>query len=330
MHLLSRLKNAATTSLCLAFALAVSPAGHAAELEKVTYLLPAPAFLTGFAPWTLAKAHGYYEQEGLDVTFVSASGGADVAKQVGAGNAAIGGASGDTPMIVRANGIPVKAVAVMGGGSLGYLVVHADSAIQGPADLRGKTISVQSYQDTTYYGLLGMLATAGLTKNDVKAQAAGPAGVWKLFSSRESEAMISQSDSIVYAMEAGAKVRYYSISSYFPNMAQAIIASDKMIQERPDLIRKLVRATLRGLQDIMADRKAAARDFVKAYPQHAGKEDQVEKIMALYVTNVYAGQPVLGQMDVDKLTQLQDFYVKEGILKQKRPVSDFYTNQFVQ
>ena len=81
----------------------------AAAAEKVTYLLPAPAFLPAFGPWMLAKQRGYFEKEGLDVDFEAAKGGADAAKQVGAGNAVIGGAIGDTPIIVRANGVPVKA-----------------------------------------------------------------------------------------------------------------------------------------------------------------------------------------------------------------------------
>ena len=54
------------------------------------------------------------------------------------------------------------------------LVVRADSGIKKPADLKGKTISVMSFQDTTYYALLGLLASAGLTQNDVNIQAVGP------------------------------------------------------------------------------------------------------------------------------------------------------------
>jgi ABC-type nitrate/sulfonate/bicarbonate transport system substrate-binding protein len=84
-----------------------------AQAEDVTYLLPAPPFLPAFAPWMLAKARGYYKDEGLNVKFQTARGGVDVAKQVGAGNAVIGGGLGDTPVIVRPNGIPVKAVAVL-------------------------------------------------------------------------------------------------------------------------------------------------------------------------------------------------------------------------
>ena len=49
--------------------------------EEVTYLFPAPDFLPAFAPFQLAKAKGYFEEAGLDVTFRVGKGGADVATQ---------------------------------------------------------------------------------------------------------------------------------------------------------------------------------------------------------------------------------------------------------
>ena len=75
--------------------------------EEITYLLPAPPNMVAFAPWMIAQQKGFYAEENLKVTFVAAKGGVDVAKQIGAGNAVIGGAIGDTPIIVRAN--PVQA-----------------------------------------------------------------------------------------------------------------------------------------------------------------------------------------------------------------------------
>ena len=100
---------------CVLAAAVLAPLGAQAQaLQEVTYLLPAPATLPAFGPWMLAQAKGYYKAEGLDVKFVAARGGVDVAKQVGAGNAVIGGAIGDTPIIARAQGIPVKAVAEIG------------------------------------------------------------------------------------------------------------------------------------------------------------------------------------------------------------------------
>src|SRR4249920_2509524 len=155
-------------------------AAPAVAAEKITYLLPAPPSLPAFAPWVLAKHLGYYTEAGYDVDFVVARGGVDVAKQIGVGNAPIGGAIGDTPIIVRGNGVPVKAAGLMGGGALTVVVGRKDRGIEKLEDLRGKKISVLAFQDTTYYALLGALASKGITKNDVNAQAVGPAAVASL------------------------------------------------------------------------------------------------------------------------------------------------------
>lgn len=303
---------------------------QAQAAEEVTYLLPAPAFLPAFGPWILAKARGYYAAEDLEVTFQAARGGVDVAKQVGAGNAVIGGGIGDTPIIVRANGIPVKAVAVLGGHSLMQLVTLADSGIKGPADLKGKTVTTLSYQDTTYYALLGMLAKVGLSKNDVNIQGAGPAGVWKLFLAGKADAMAGVPDWIGIALGAGKKLTIIPADDYFKSMAQAILASDDTIKNKPALVQKLVRATLKGMQDIMSDPAGAARDYVAAVPQHKGKEKAMEGVFRLYNKYVYPDQKKLGAMDEGRLAALQDFYVSQGIVRKKTALSDLYTNQFVE
>ena len=314
----------------VALALAAGVTNVAQAEQKVTYLLPAPAFLPAFGPWMLAKGKGYYAEEGLDVEFVSAKGGVDVAKQVGAGNAVIGGGIGDTPLIVRANGIPVKAVAVLGGGSLMILATDKDAGIDSVEALKGRTVTTMSYQDTTFYALLGMLASVGLTRNDIDAQAAGPANTWKLFIAGEAHAMAAVPDWIAIARAQGKNMNLFPADDHFRSMAQAIIAADDTIAEQPELVGKLVRATLRGMKDIMADPAAASVDYVKAVPQHEGKEKAMEAVFRLYNQYVYPGQSTLGAMDEARLAALQEFYVTQGIVREAVPVEDLYTNRFVQ
>ena len=322
------LKGGAVSAIALA--LAAMTAAPAVAAEKVTYLLPAPAFLPAFGPWMVAKQRGYYEKEGLDVTFQAAQGGVDAAKQVGVGNAQIGGAIGDTPIIVRANGVPVKAVALLGGRGLMQLVVRSDSGIKSPADLKGKTVTVMAYQDTTYYALLGMLAKVGLTKNDVNAEAVGPTNVWKLFLAGKSVALASVPDWEGALLQEGAKIDIIPADKYFQSMAQVILASDDMIKKRPDLIKKLVRATIKGWQDIEKDPDGAAVDYVKAVPQRAGQEKQMAQVFELYKKYVYPGQSKPGAIDPKRLEALQKFYLKQGIIEKATPVKDLYTNQFVE
>ncbi|MGI9218340.1 MAG: ABC transporter substrate-binding protein [Hydrogenophaga sp.] len=323
---------AGTRRTCLALLAATAlaaPLAAQAQLREVTYLLPAPGTLPAFGPWMLAQAKGYYEQEGLKVNFVTARGGVDVAKQIGAGNAVIGGAIGDTPIIARAQGIPVKAVAVLGSGSLTQLVSHKDERIESPRELKGKTVTVLAYTDTTYYALLGMLSKVGLTKNDVNIQAAGPAGVWQQFAAKKASAMAGVPDWTVSAMDAGAQVDILPADIYFKSMAQAILTSDEVIQKDPQLIQKLVRATLKGMKDIMADPKAATAAYVNHVTVHKGKEASIQKAFELFNKYVYAGQKVPGTMDEARLAELQKFYVTNGVVPKETPLKDLYTNQFV-
>nr|WP_245638635.1 ABC transporter substrate-binding protein [Hydrogenophaga palleronii] len=313
----------------LATAALVSPLAAHAQVQEITYLLPAPATLPAFGPWMVAQAKGYYEQEGLKVNFVTARGGVDVAKQIGAGNAVIGGAIGDTPIIARAQGIPVKAVAVLGAGSLTQLVSHKDEKIESPRELKGKTVTVLAYTDTTYYALLGMLSKVGLTKNDVNIQAAGPAGVWQQFTAKKASAMAGVPDWTVSAMDAGAQVDIMPADLYFKSMAQAILASDDTIAKNPQLIQKLVRATLKGMKDIMADPKAATATYVAHVPMHKGKEASIQTAFELFNKYVYAAQKVPGTMDETRLSELQKFYVTNGVVPKETPLKELYTNQFV-
>ena len=134
----STTRRAAVALLAAGTCLAAQAQG---ALEEITYLMPAPPSLPAFAPWQIAAAKGFYAQEGLRLKFVLARGGVDVAKQVGAGNALMGGAIGDTPLIVRANGVPVKAVAVLGGGSRLLPATHADPPIKTVKDPEGQAIT---------------------------------------------------------------------------------------------------------------------------------------------------------------------------------------------
>src|SRR5882757_9321952 len=318
-----------TLFAALVLAVAASASRDAVAAESITYLFPAPPILPAFGPIQLAKGKGYFTEAGLDVNFAVGRGGVDVAKQVGAGNAPIGGIVADAPIMVRGNGVPIKMVAVFGGKGFMQLVVREDSGIEKPADLKGKTITVMSFQDTTFYALLGLLASAGLTQDDVNIQAVGPTGVWEFVAAGKSAGMAGVPDWIPPVQAAGVKVKVIPTDEFFPHMAQAIAGSDQTIKERPEMVQKFVKAALRGMKDIMDDPNQAAEDFVKFVPEWKGKEGAVKAAFNYYAKLVYVGQKDLGEINVERLTTLQDFYLAKGIIPKKTPVDELYTNRFI-
>ena len=316
--------------LALGVSICVAAAPAARANEHVKFLLPTVKELPSFAPWILADYQGYYNQEGIDIEFLVGRGGVDVAKQVGAGNADMGEATGDTTIFVRGNGVPVKTVAVLGGGGLMQLVTRDDAGINDLKDLRGKSIAVVAYADTTYYVLLGMLASVGLTKNDVKAEAVGIAGITQMVSNGNMPAGACNPECVTQIQENGTKIRVWPSAQYTPSMAQAIVASEKTMAERPEVVRKVIRATMRALKELWADPAGVTKIYIRAMPTYAGKEEYFTKIYQNYVKWVYSGpQAKLGAMDPVQLDKLEDLYLSQEIIRTKVPVNELYTNEFL-
>ena len=301
----------------------------AASAQKITFLLPSAAVLPAFAPFMLAQHKGYYKAEGLEVEFETGKGGADVAKQVGAGNATMGVAIGDSVPIVRSNGVPVKAVALLGGRSLMQLVSREDRNINSPKDLKDKTVSVMAFQDMSFYALLATLASANLNKNSLQAQAVGPVNVWQLLVRGDVDAMVGVPEWGMSAEAAGAKLKWTSTNAYYPGMAQVIIASDTTIKTQPQVVQKFVSATLKALKELIDDPQKAGLAYIEAVPAHKGKEDYIMKTLRYYATTVYPGQAKLGAIDAARLDELQTFFVAQSLIPKKLPADEVFTNQFL-
>jgi len=308
----------------------IGASAHAEALEKITFLTPAPATLPSFAAAQLAKGKGYFKAEGLEVEIMTGKGGADVAKQIGAGNADAGYIVGDAPILVRSHGVPVKLVTLFGGGGFSFLVVREDSGIRSPADLKGKTIGVMSFEDTaTYYTLLGTVSKVGLKRADLNIQALGPTAIWQQVVAGEAQGCSCVADWITFIRAAGTKVRVIPYDDLFPAMSHGIGVSDRSIKERPKMVQGLVRAMLKGAEEMRSNPDQAAADFVKFVPGWEGKEAGVRATLQAYASLVYVGQKKFGEIDGERLGKLQEFYLEQKLITAKTPVNELYTNQFV-
>jgi NitT/TauT family transport system substrate-binding protein len=128
---------------------------------------------------------------------------------------------------------------------------------------------------------------------------------------------------------AGVKVKVIPTDEYFPHMAQGIAASDQIIKNKPEMVRKFVQAALRGMKDIMDDPDKATDDFVRFVPEWKGKEGAVRFALNMYATLVYPGQKQLGEVNAERLAKLQEFYVAKGFIQKATPVDELYSNAFI-
>jgi NitT/TauT family transport system substrate-binding protein len=112
-------------------------------------------------------------------------------------------------------------------------------------------------------------------------------------------------------------------------MAQGIAVSDQIIKDKPEMVRKFVKAALHGMKDIMDDPDREADNFVRFVPEWKGKEGAVKFAFNMYAKLVYPGQKELGEVNAERLAKLQDFYLAKGFIQKATPVEELYSNAFI-
>jgi NitT/TauT family transport system substrate-binding protein len=117
--------------------LIVSPSSALAA-DKVIMMFPASPDLQNVCVLQIAKYKHYYSDAGLDVECLAGRGGVNAGGQVGTGKANFAEVFGDTAIILRSEGLPVKMLALMGGRGPMILAARAESGIRNVRDLKGE------------------------------------------------------------------------------------------------------------------------------------------------------------------------------------------------
>jgi len=307
----------------------VGAMSSASAADKVTFVTDF-GYLGRHAYYFVALEKGYYKDANLDVNIVRGQGSSDAVKQVAAGTAQLGFADTATLILSRANDkVPVKLVAMVY-----YKAPHAifalkDSGIKTPKDLEGRTVADAAASSIPrMFGAYAKAAKidASKVKWSVVASDAIPAtlalgradavGYYTI-----SEALLKKtigSKELVKLVYADAGMDFYS---------NGIIASEEVIKSQPDVVKRFVAATLRGLKDAIADPEGAAKILNK-------HQRQIEVDVGTAEMKAVAG---LVQSPADKIGLIEEGRMKSTVdlvseaFSLKNPVSpaDVYAPGFV-
>ena len=246
--------------------------------EKITMRM---GYLGGIAqPEVYSIYNGNYEDEGLNVSWVSFRGGSSVVEAIVAGELD-GGVMGSSPAIIRAvsKEVPIKVVAV---GELGtveepgdYLVVRKDSGIKSMTDLKGKTIAVHRFGTTLDLALRIGLENVGLDPaSDVTiTQVSVPNQPQALLQGEVDAAFIFP---MAYpALENDVDV-ILTPGDVFPQGAPfgMVIFTEEFIENNPDEVKSFIKAFLDGVQWAIDNPEAASE--IEAEDIGATVEDTVK------------------------------------------------------
>lgn len=278
-----------------------------------------------FAPFYVAQSKGYYKAAGLNVTFHHGVV-PDLIGSMEAGKNDFVFAGGDELLEARDKGVKAVDTATIFQRYPVSLIVPSNSPIRTLADLKGHTIGVPGQYGSTYTGLLALLYKANLAQSDVKLQSIGFTQVAALLGHRVDAVVGYSNNEPLQLQQHGFPVRTFDVSDYQPLVSNGIITTEQTYQSQPQLVRSFVQATLKGLQDVIADPAGAVNTSRSYIPGMNTAQAQSELNATI---PIWRGNGKLGYNDSATWASMVKFLVAEKMISPVKDVTQAYTNQAI-
>ncbi len=295
-------------TVMLMLALALGPQQDGAAPERIVF---AAGYVPNvqFAPFYVAQTRGYYRQEGLELA-IDYTVGPDVLKLTALNKAQIASADPDAFLNAAARGLPLVHVATL------YqrypIALIAREPIFETEKLRGKSIGVSGLFGSSYLGLKAMLAELGLKLSDVRARSIGFTQVAALQQKKVDAVVGYINHEPLLLRLAGVSPSTYTLSQGAELPGVGLMTSRKFLEKRPDLVEGFLRATFRGMHDVVEDPEACLDLIVASHlPELASSQRRETAFQTLQATLPYWGGAYVeangyGQCDASAWSRLAD------------------------
>jgi ABC-type nitrate/sulfonate/bicarbonate transport system substrate-binding protein len=212
----------------------------------------------------VAEVNGYFRDQGLENQTIVIPGSTAIAALV-SGNVDFSGAGG-TGMRAALRGAPIKAVMFQTEKVTWYLLAAAD--IQKISDLKGKRVAVGTIGDTQDALITMLVEREGVSGRDISRVAMPSRNttntILSLKTGAFSAAVVNADESLLGEKEGLRTLAF--VGDLFPYPFQGFVASDKMIAERPNDIKRWLRPMVRALMFIRDRPEEAADIAMKKIP----------------------------------------------------------------
>ncbi|CAN5668256.1 ABC transporter substrate-binding protein [soil metagenome] len=226
-----------------------------------------------FAQFYRAQQQGYYRDAGLEVEFQNRID-PDLVTLVGQGALDMGMGDGTSVIAAVAQGIPVRYAASIYARFPSVVYASAASGIVAPDDLAGRSLGIPGRFGSSWIMLQALLASAGMTPDDVAIQLYPDFG--QMVGLREGQVDAATgfaNNEPVQLQRAGFAVNVLRVDEITPLPGPGLIVGEAALRDKPDALRRFVAATLRAMDEIIADPAAGLEDSIAFVPDLGQQRD---------------------------------------------------------
>ncbi len=312
----------------LLFAVLSRPSGDAPAVSKLTEIsvrLPIPIVEAGQTSFYVAQDNGYYSDEGLSVQFQLGSPELNPGRMVAAGQDDFGVLGGpDTLLVARSQGQPLTAVAVLHRNSnFPVLISLEENNLTSPEQLEGKRIGF-------FYGHISTDVLRNFLRREKVTYEEVDVGFDynPLLTGRIDAEWGFRVTAVLDLPASGVAIRVMNPADYgIQSHGYTIFATEETIRDRPNVILRFVRATLRGVADTVA-RTEEANEALLRRDNSLDAELSLRRLRLYNEVTSNSEEFPPGYMDREMFESAYDRLVEEGVIEARFDVEDAFTTQF--
>jgi NitT/TauT family transport system substrate-binding protein len=285
-----------------------------------------------FAGFYVAREMGFFKDQHIRIELLPGGNDVDVLTALTRGKADFAVASSELVLTQRQRkGPPITAIAAIYRKSATVFMAKAGSGISKPTDFVGKTIAAsagsQSYRETEYL-LQALLEKMGIDIGKINMVPYDPS--YEGFCSGEVDITPGYyTAGAIKIRNRGHKVNLIWPSDYGIHFySDTLITTQRMIDEKPDLVERFLRASLMGWRHAIAH-PVEAVDTTLKYARIKDRKFQADMFTAL-TPLVHTGKDHIGWMEARVWNNMHRVLVNQRVLEAPLEHLDrTYTQQFL-
>ncbi len=280
-----------------------------------------------FAPYYVAQKKGFYEEEGLvvkieygyenDFVTLTAQGARDFAL-----------ASGDQIILARSQGLPITYILKWYQRYPVAVMSMVSKKIIKLSDLKGKRVGIPGFFGASYIGWKALLYASGIDEKDITVKQIGFTQASAVQQNLVDAAVVYIVNEPVLLRTAGIEVDVIEVSDFIDLVSNGLAVGDGLIKKNPGLVRRMVRATQKGIAyaiNYPAETFAICRE---AIPEITDKTAAIQRqVLDASIKLWRSEQP--GISSLKSWRESVDFMKKTGLLTKSVDINKLYTNDFV-
>lgn len=308
-----------------------------AELQEVTFLNILPLESLTFSPELVASSCGFFEEQGLDVSFEATQGSAQAIQTIIAGGALITRVGDmETMLAIAERDAPLVNVGQINKTGTIRFVSAASDPLESPEDIEGRLVGTPSEGGTSEIILQLVAAEAGIAPEEVQTQVVGLApGVFDLVTSGRIGGYIVSLDTSVALQQQQPDAVIMSPSEFVDSGGQVYITSEEQAEdpEKQEQLRAYLAAIKESVQFMAEDEANDFAETIECLSEYdiPTLEDPAVAVGSLtqYVESwTTAGEDAIAQTVPEQWEAVYEEMAGSGFVPEGLDPSEWYSNDF--